>query len=61
MKQEDSNGTVRIFSARACAAHLEKKKSLILLCEAREQFGRPIATRFPEIYPAPAAGDGIYR
>jgi len=28
MKQEDSDGTVRIFSARACAAPLEKKKSL---------------------------------
>ena len=26
MKQEDSDGTVRIFSARACAAPLEKKE-----------------------------------
>jgi hypothetical protein len=33
MNQEDSDGTVRIFSARACAAPLEKKKSL-------KQFGR---------------------
>ena len=27
MNQEDSDGTVRIFSARACAAPFEKKKS----------------------------------
>jgi len=26
MNQEDSDGTVRIFSARACAAPLEKKE-----------------------------------